>query len=115
MPPAALPARPSPKRLIRLAVSEHAARLREEWRQSGAPLFTTLGEEAREVAVQLANHCEGPPSGQLRSYDDAYGQPGTIDLAGRSAKWLTLTHPGNTLRSWQPARQRWTSWARSCG
>jgi hypothetical protein len=48
-----LPDRPSAQRLVEMAVTEEADRLRDELRQAAVPLLITLGNEALAVAAAL--------------------------------------------------------------
>lgn len=113
LPPCTLPNRPTPARLVELAASEHGSRLRDEWLEASSDLLITLGEEARRVASTLADNVNGPPARALASDDGSYGRPGSITIAGHSARWMALTHPGNRSASWQPARDEWRRWARA--
>jgi hypothetical protein len=80
LPPASLRDRPTPHRLVELAVSQEAARLRGELAGAGADLVFTLGQEARRAIALLADEANGPPTGQLQR-DDSYGQPGSYASA----------------------------------
>ena len=110
LPEASLPVRPTPAVLVDRAVEAEAERLLGEWQEARAPLLITLGEESRRVAARLADRVDGPPERRLRADDPAYGRPGRIDLGGRTAEWMALTHPGNRDRRW---REAIAAWARS--
>jgi hypothetical protein len=51
LPSATIPPRPTPARLVEIAVTEHRDRLRAELVEASAPVVVTLGEEARQVVL----------------------------------------------------------------
>ena len=69
LPPHALPDRPSPRRLVELAVTEERGRPEEELQTADAPLLSTLGNEALAVADALLD--QDLPN--RLSPDDSYG------------------------------------------
>jgi hypothetical protein len=107
LPTCTLPARPSPNQLVMLATTDHADRLTSEWLETSADLLITLGEEARRVAATLAEWTDGPPARPLHADDPDYGMPGQCRIAGHTARWMAVTHPGNRSARWREARQRW--------
>lgn len=112
LPAASLPTRPNPSDLIRLAVTEHRDRLLSDIAASETSVVVTLGEEARRVLADIADHAEGPPTVALESrtgQTDAYGEPGQIRVAGRSAAWFAVTHPGNRSQAWRELHDLWIS------
>src|SRR5205823_3330658 len=61
-PVARLPRRPSPRRLIAVAIGREQARLRQELLDSDAAVVFTLGEEARQVLAGVVDNVTGPPA-----------------------------------------------------
>lgn len=102
-PPHQLPDRPSARRLVELAVTEEADRLREELRQAAAPLLITLGSEALAVAAALL---EADLPTRLRP-DADYGRPVPARLGHQSMQVLPLVHPGQRKTEWIGAHDRW--------
>lgn len=114
LPPASLPHRPTPARLVRLAVDEHRARLRAELIEASAPTVVTLGEEARRVLAAIADETTGPPAEALTSQrfatdPDLYGAPGTVHIEGWQARWMALAHPGQRSPTWRHLHDRWAA------
>lgn len=98
-----LPDRPSAQRLVDLAVTEEAGRLREELRQAAAPFLITLGNEALAVAAALL---EGDVPARL-SPGDGYGRRVQTRLGRDSMELLPLVHPGQRGASWTATHDRW--------
>lgn len=105
-PAAVIPRRPAPAALVAKAVTNEATRLRNELLESGAPVIYTLGEDARQVLVGIADKVSGPPSKQLTV--DAYGGVGETVVAGRTFAWHALAHPGQRAHKWVRAHGLWT-------
>lgn len=109
-PAAVMPRRPAPAALVAEAISNQATRLRNELLESGAPVIYTLGEEARQVLVGVADKVGGPPSKRL-TVDD-YGGVGDAVVEGRTVAWHALAHPGQRAHKWVRAHGLWTgTWA----
>jgi hypothetical protein len=109
LPPARLPARPTPRQLVADAVGIEGGRLRSELADAAAATVVTLGDEARTVLARIADEVAGPPSGALRRDDAGYGQPGHLRLGGYRAQWYALTHPGNRNAEWSRIQDRWAA------
>jgi hypothetical protein len=100
--PADLPARPTPRELVGRAVLEERDLLLAQLAESGAPAVVTLGQEAADV---LAAITDSPPITLV--HDDTYGQPRSLNTAGRRVDWLALVHPGNRATSWASQHRTW--------
>lgn len=98
-----LPDRPSALRLVELAVTEEADRLRDELRQAAVPLLITLGNEALAVAAALL---EGDLPARL-SPGESYGSRAQARLGRHSMEVLPLVHPGQRGATWTAAHDRW--------
>lgn len=113
LPVAALPARPSIEGLIRLAVEEHAARLRAELTDARAPAIVTLGEEARRVVLALSDGAAGSPTEPLslqrfaNGAATSYGEAGYNTIGGRGMAWRSLAHPGQRGAAWTALHDAW--------
>lgn len=107
LPPTELPERPKARELVDLAVRSQAVRIRREILESEAGLVVTLGQEAWDTLVGVANNPK-PPGDRLTSL--AYGKRGTIEIDGRKLEWLPLAHPGIVRQSkaWREAHQAWS-------
>jgi hypothetical protein len=108
--PANLPARPTPAALVRLAVSDHRDRLRQELADAGSPVVITLGEEARQVLAGIADDIAGPPTSTLSRntiVEVAYGEPGTVTIDGTRVVWYAVAHPGNRDTYWRGLHDAW--------
>jgi hypothetical protein len=106
LPAASLPDRPTPARLVELAVTEEAARLRQGLTEAGADLVVSLGEEARRALTRLTDEAAGPPTANLQ-LDQDYGQPGTARIEQHRFWWVALTHPGNRNPAWRDVHGHW--------
>lgn len=112
LPPASLPARPTPDELVALAASHHCDRLRAEFEEANAPVVVTLGEEARRVLIAVADHVDGAPAhpldGRRIAVDEAsYGRPGTARVGGIEAQCYALVHPGQRSTGWRQLHDQW--------
>ena len=110
LPLASIPVRPTTARLVDLAVSEHRDRLRSELVEASAPVVVTLGEEARQVLLAIADGARGSPLGRLdrRSIaTERYGEPGHVRVGDWSAEWHAVVHPGNRDRFWRNLHDEW--------
>ncbi len=97
-----LPDRPSAQRLVELAVTQEADRLRDELRQAAAPLLITLGNEALAVTAALL---EGDLPARL-SPGERYGCRVPARLGRHSLEVLPLVHPGQRGATWTAAHDR---------
>ncbi len=110
LPAANLRARPTPAKLVALAISEHHERLRQELIEAASPVVITLGEEARLVLAGIADEVGGPPTAALSSktIDVAlYGEPGTVTVGGVESTWYAVAHPGNRDSYWRALHADW--------
>jgi hypothetical protein len=110
LPSATIPPRPTPARLVEISVIEHRHRLRTELTEASAPVVITLGEEARQVLIGIADESSGPPMLRLdrRSLPpDEYGEPGTVRIGDHQAIWHAVVHPGNRDRFWSALHDEW--------
>ena len=107
--PANLPTRPDRRRLVAVAVAEHADRLRAELIESAAPLVVTLGEEARQALALIADDSSGTPTEALKlaRMDDRYGSRGMIRIGRYSADWITIVHPFQSNPDWTALHNAW--------
>ena len=103
LPPHALPDRPTPRRLVELAVTEERARLEKELQTADAPLVITLGNEALAVADALL---DADLPNQL-SPDHSYGTRLPARLGGQRLEVLPLVHPGQRGAPWTAAHDTW--------
>jgi hypothetical protein len=107
-----IPARPTVDDLVATAASDHRTRLRTQLLESESALVVTLGEEARQVLVAIADDSSGPPTKPLtqraeRRIDEDYGEAGTAQIGNRSFAWMALVHPGQRSKSWAMTHDRW--------
>lgn len=101
-PPAALPLRPKPSELVRLAVENEGRVLLDQLTGSSAPRIVTLGQEAADVLAAI--------TGMDRVRLDrgpGYGRTVPIELGGSRREWLPLTHPGNRHSAWAQRHAEW--------
>ncbi len=106
-----LPARPTPGDLAAIAASERRRdSLRRELVDAGAPLIITLGQEAIDSIVAVADETRGV---QQRLSPDGYGRVGHATVDGRSFDLMPLVHPGfrRTVKDprWVEALERWAA------
>jgi hypothetical protein len=111
--PASLPARPAPAELVRVATADHAGRLRRELLEARAETVITLGEEARQVLLTIADSSVGEsaavltrPRFQGPSFAD-YGEAGIVRIGDHTARWYALVHPGQRSLPWRRLHDRW--------
>lgn len=111
LPLASLPPRPDPAELPVLAADQFGERLRGELLAVAPRLVVTLGQEAWDTLLAVAD-TEAPALGlsQARS-EGRYGARGAVAVGGWSAAWLPLAHPGLLGKSapWQTAHQLWAA------
>jgi hypothetical protein len=117
LPVAQLPPRPSIDELVRLAITDHASRLRAELVASAAPVVVTIGEEARRVLVGVADASAGPPTRSLSMERPGlardYGEAGTVSVDGCAMSWRALVHPGQRSVAWTAVHDAWIDRRRS--
>lgn len=102
-----LPARPSPRDLVKHAVtSPRRESLRRELLETGAPLIITLGQEPLDAVRGVADSVPEVPEKLVP--DRNYGSRGSAILDGRKFELLPLVHPG-LLRQVGPD----SDWARA--
>lgn len=106
-PAASLPRRLTPKALVAHAISEERERLRSELLESAAPIVLTLGEEARQILLEVVDAATGLPTSALNTLD--YGRPGWVDVSGRTMEWIALVHPGQRASRWVEAHRVWAA------
>jgi len=111
-----LPMRPGSRQLPALAVAEpRRSSLRAEILDAAAPAIITLGQEALDAVVGVADSAEHVPQ-RLAPHD--YGRLGTITVDGHRFPVLPLAHPGflrqtrdaawlAALAAWEAAPPRW--------
>lgn len=116
VPAGSLPKRPSARRLPALAVAEpRRSGLRAEILEASAPAVITLGQEALDAVVGVADSAEHVPR---RLEPHGYGQLGTMWLDRLRFAVLPLAHPGflrlardaswlAALATWEAAPPRW--------
>jgi hypothetical protein len=122
LPPATLPPRPPVKALVTRAVEEFGDRLLADLERAEAPLVVTFGEEVLQTLRQLPKLSPNPPAETLPELFDRgmYGAEGTLEVNGRSVRWLPLPHPGllngdvpleknrdRKGRDWNAAHEAW--------
>ena len=110
LPAASLPPRPTPARLVENSIAEHRQRLRAELVEASAPVVVTLGEEARQVIVGIADEASGPPLVPLdrRSIEhDGYGEAGVLRIGDLRVVWHAVVHPGNRDHLWRTLHDDW--------
>lgn len=102
---ARLAAHPSEDEIVAEALSEHAARLREELAACRPDCIVTLGNAALRVLSSLCS----PPAAPLKlAPDERYGHPVMIASDGRTIEWLPLAHPAAPKR-YQRAHDTWVA------
>jgi hypothetical protein len=115
LPKAKLPTRPKPAALVELAVRDHAQRLVAELAEAASSVVVTLGEEARQVLLALADAAEGPPTqpleGRLFQGDAqvAYGEAGEARVGNLTFRWHALKHPGQRTEPWPTLHEAWVA------
>ena len=102
LPPALLPARPTPAELVRRAVADEAPALVDQLVSADCSRVVTLGQEAADVLAAIA----GVERVLLRP-DPDYGRPRPVVVAGRGWEWIPLTHPGNRTPAWKARHGQW--------
>jgi uracil-DNA glycosylase len=110
LPAASIPSRPTPAQLVQLSISDHRERLRDELQKARAPIVVTLGEEARQVVLGIAEECSGPPVAPLDGRSlvpEAYGEAGVLRIGDVRARWHAVVHPGNRNQSWTAIHDGW--------
>ncbi|GGI07906.1 hypothetical protein GCM10011354_26420 [Egicoccus halophilus] len=113
LPPANLPARPTPRQLVSTVVSEERGRLRAELTATDAATVVSLGREAQAALRQIVDGADGVPARGLRL--EGYGQPGTLRVGEYRARWYALTHPGNRSAEWRRVHSDWEHAVRPVG
>jgi len=111
LPLASLPPRPDPAELPVLAAAQFGDRLRGELLAIAPRLVITLGQEAWDTLVAVAD-TEAPAWGLSNARAEGrYGARGAVTISGWSAEWLPLAHPGLLAKSapWQSAHQLWAA------
>jgi len=111
LPLASLPARPDPAELPVLAADQFGERLRGELLAVAPRLVVTLGQEAWDTLVAVAD-TEAPARGLSHARAEGrYGVRGAVTIGGWSAEWLPLAHPGLLGKSspWRSAHQLWAA------
>ncbi len=98
-----LPDRPTPAQLVHRAVTEEAGRLRNELKESQAPLLITLGNEALAVAAALLSAALPP---KLTAGNN-YGKRLPAELDGHEFEVLPLVHPGQRGQAWRATHDLW--------
>jgi len=109
-----LPSRPAPRKLVEIAASDRRRdSLRAEVLEADAPLVITLGQEALDSVIAVADEVRGV---QSVLSPDGYGTIGDVLIAHHRMDLLPLAHPG-FLR--QTSSERWRSafndWSNSLG
>lgn len=107
--PGSLPRRPSARRLPEIAATEPRRNaLRNEILAAGAPVIITLGQEALDALIGVADELGGT---QRRLAPDGYGAAGEVIVDGRRLTVLPLAHPGfirqTKRRDWLDALTSW--------
>ncbi|ODU27941.1 MAG: hypothetical protein ABS80_02985 [Pseudonocardia sp. SCN 72-51] len=104
LPPADIPPRPKPAKLVRRALAEELDDLIRQFTEARAPRVVTLGQEAADVLTGLAD----TERVVLRA-DASYGTPRPVTVGGTEVDWLPLTHPGNHTPVWNERHEEWTT------
>lgn len=112
----ALPDRPTHARLVKSASEEpRRSSLRAEIVAAKAPLVITLGQEALDAILAVADTCAGVQSRLAAT--DTYGVRGELVVDGFQAELLPLVHPGFQRQTkdakWKAQLARWEKSARS--
>lgn len=109
---ATIPERPSPPDLVHLAIHEHRERLRAQFVEAAAPLLVTLGEEARQTVIAIADEVHGTPqvplvASRFAADPTLYGKRGKVRIDGTTVDWYALVHPGQRKPAWNELRAVW--------
>lgn len=89
--PAELPKRPSPTGLGVIVNSDaRRASLRREISSSGASRLITLGQEALDAVLAVA---DAHGDAQTKLSPDGYGRTASLEVDGTSFAWTPLVHP----------------------
>jgi hypothetical protein len=103
LPPADLPSRPSPTKLVHRAVTEEGPTLRAQIAEAAAPTIVTLGQEAADVLAAIAD-----ADRVVLTLEAGYGRTRPVTVACRQMRWMPLIHPGNHSPTWKNQHQQWT-------
>lgn len=109
--PAELPKRPSPSGFGAILDSgERRDLLRQEIASSGAKRLITLGQEALDAVLVVA---DAPSDVQTTLRPDGYGKTAGVQVGGASFEWTPLVHPAFVRQTadalWTQALADWSS------
>ena len=90
-----LPRRIPPARMPTVATENFRQRIANDLIENTAPIVVTLGEEVWATLLKLPELQPRSPVVEFSElYGDRYGETGSLTIAGRTATWLPLVHPG---------------------